>query len=147
MKSFFSLFALVTLCFLTSYAQQAKSSPDPLELKEQKFDFGKIRQGHPVMHDFEIVNRGTAPLYIERVDASCGCTNPEWTTEPVMPGKSSVVKVGFNAGAEGHFSKTITIVYNEGKTRTVVISGEVYPAPATSAPLNPSISLIKKSNS
>lgn len=146
MKQIVILFSCLIFSFIATYAQKTATSPDPLELKELKYDFGKIRQGRPVTHDFQVVNRGTSPLIIERVEATCGCTTPEWSREPVAPGETSVIRVGFNAGSEGHFSKTITVIYNEGKTRGIVISGEVYPAPATSAPLNPSISLIKQSN-
>jgi hypothetical protein len=81
---------------------------------------------------------------IENVEASCGCTTPEWSEEPVQPGANSQIKVGFNASTEGQFKKTITIHYNDGKVKTLTISGEVYPAPTTSAPLNPSLSLLKQ---
>lgn len=122
----------------------AKSGQDDLVLKEAGFDFGRIRQGKPVTHNFEVVNRGKTALMIENVEASCGCTTPEWSEAPIAPGASSMIKVGFNASTEGEFKKTITIHYNDGKVKTLTISGEVYPAPATSAPLNSSLSLLKQ---
>lgn len=135
--------------FSTGYAQQSNSraaGPAVLSLKEKQHDFGKIPQGRPVTHDFEILNAGSRPLLIKDVQATCGCTSPEWDPAPVAPGKSSLVKVGFNAASEGPFSKTITIHYNSGMVETLVIAGEVYPAPPTSAPLNRSLSLIKQIN-
>jgi uncharacterized protein (DUF58 family) len=137
MKGIFTLVFLLTCLFARSYAQKE------LELKEPSFDFGKIPQGRPVTHDFNVVNTSAKPVYIENVQASCGCTTPEWEKEPIAPGSSSKIKVGFNAGAEGPFSKTITIYYNSKQTKTLAIKGTVYSLPTTSAPLNTSLSIIK----
>ena len=117
-----------------------------ITLKETSYDFGKIAQGRPVYHAFEIVNTGKEPLQLENVQTTCGCTTPEWSTEPVAPGATTLVKVGYNAAAEGVFTKPITIVYNGNQTKTLLISGNVYKAPATSAPLNPSITLLRQKN-
>ncbi|RYF99841.1 MAG: DUF1573 domain-containing protein, partial [Chitinophagaceae bacterium] len=80
------------------------------------------------------------------VQASCGCTTPEWSKEPVEAGATSTIKVGYNAAAEGQFSKTVTIFFNGNQMKTLVISGTVYKTPATSAPANASISLLKQTN-
>jgi len=151
MKKTFSFFILVLFSVSVGYAQQQALSLTPaagavLSLKESQYDFGTIPQGRPVTHDFEIVNTGSRPLLIEDVQASCGCTSPQWDPAPIPAGKSGQVKVGFNAAAEGPFSKTITIHYNEGQVKTLMIAGEVYPSPPTSAPLNRSLSLIKQIN-
>ncbi len=143
----FLLFLMVA--FSAGYTQQPDSKATNtaiLSLKEDRYDFGKIPQGRPVTHDFEVLNTGRTPLLIADVQATCGCTTPEWDRAPIAPGKSSRVKVGFNAAAEGLFSKTITIHYNEGMVKTLVIAGEVYPSPPTSAPLNRTLSLIKQIN-
>ena len=121
-----------------------RRSVETLGLKELTFDFGKIPQGKPVTHDFEVVNNGQKPLIIENVEASCGCTTPEWTTQPVAPGAKTVIKVGFNASSQGLFRKSITINYNGDGTKTLFISGDVYPTPTTSAPVNSSLSLLKQ---
>ena len=117
-----------------------------LGLKENGFDFGKIPQGRPVTHVFEFTNNGKEALKLENVQASCGCTTPEWSKEPVEPGASATIKVGYNAAAEGPFTKTVTISYNGNQVKTITISGTVYKAPATSAPANASISLLKPTN-
>ena len=53
-------------------------------------------------------------------------------------GASSSIKVGYNAAAEGTFTKSITITYNETQTKVITIKGEVWKTPAASAPNNPS---------
>jgi hypothetical protein len=144
MKRIYLLFLLISFAGITAYAQKAAKTPSEIiKLTELTFDFGKIPQGRPVTHDFEVVNKSKSPVIIENVQASCGCTSPEWSQQPIPPGGSSVVKVGFNASSEGKFAKSITINYNGDQVKTVTITGEVYPVPATSAPLNPSLSLLK----
>lgn len=124
----------------------APATVEVLGLKETGFDFGKIPQGRPVTHVFEFSNNGKEPLKLDNVQASCGCTTPEWSKEPVEPGAGASIKVGYNAAAEGPFTKTVTISYNGNQVKTITISGTVYKAPATSAPVNASISLLKATN-
>ncbi len=115
-----------------------------LGLKETEYDFGKIPQGKAVTHIFEVYNNGTTPFKLENVQASCGCTTPDWNKEDaILPGKSSLITVGFNAGAEGVFQKQITISYNSGKNKVLLIKGEVWKTPTTSAPLNENILELK----
>ena len=117
-----------------------------LKLKEPGFEFGKIPQGRPVLHVFEIVNTGKEPLLLENVQASCGCTTPEWSRDAIAPGATASIKVGYNAYAEGHFNKTVTIFYNNGQTKALTISGEVYKLPASAAPENASVQFLKQTN-
>lgn len=121
-------------------------SAETLTLKEIRFDFGKIPQGKPVTHIFEVKNSGNTPLQFENVQASCGCTTPEWSKEPIAPGATQNITVGYNAAAKGPFEKTITIHYNSGKTKQLFIKGEVWETPATPAPENASVQLLKNIN-
>jgi len=121
------------------------AKPDVLQLKEITHDFGKIPQGRPVTYVFEIVNTGSEPLRLENVQASCGCTTPEWTKDPIAPGATSQIKVGYNAHAEGRFTKNVTVFYDK-KNKVITISGEVYKTATASAPENSSIQTLKQSN-
>src|SRR6201990_2723040 len=117
---------------------------DLLQLKENSHNFGKIPQGRPAVYIFEIKNNGATPLLLDNVQASCGCTTPEWNKEAIPAGGTSKIKVGYNAYAEGPFTKTVTVVYNTNMTKTLTISGEVYKTPVTSAPDNASVQLLKQ---
>lgn len=135
---------------LTTTSAQADTSSDQLLseqtlfLKEEVFDFGKIPQGKPVQHLFEISNKGIFPFKLDNVQASCGCTTPEWEQgKEIAPGKNSTIKVGYNAAAEGPFTKLITITYNKSQTKLITIKGEVWKTPAASAPANPGINDLK----
>ena len=121
------------------------SLPDSsLILKEESFDFGKIPQGKPVQHNFEIQNSGKAAIKLVNVQASCGCTTPEWEKDKdIVPGGKSIIKVGYNAASEGPFNKTITITYNEIQTKQMTIKGEVWKTPSASAPSNAALDDLK----
>ena len=115
-----------------------------LILLETTFDFGKIPQGKPVNHNFSFKNGGITDLKLVNVQASCGCTTPEWEKDKsIAPNETSAIKVGYNAAAEGPFSKTITITYNTDQTRIITIKGEVWKTPSSSAPVNTSSSILK----
>lgn len=145
LKRIIVLLLLTGACY-TIQAQtvaENRTVTETVVLKEKSFDFGKIAQGRPVTHDFVLVNKSSQPIMLENVLASCGCTTPEWSREPIQPGASSVIKVGYNAAAEGTFSKSITVQIAGGQVQTLLISGNVYRTPATSAPLNASLTLLK----
>ncbi len=116
-----------------------------LTIKETVFDFGKIPQGKPVHHTFEIGNSGAKPLKLVNVQASCGCTTPEWDHDKdITPGGKSSIRVGYNAAAEGPFNKIITITYNDNQTRQISIKGEVWKTPSASAPANTATNDLKE---
>jgi hypothetical protein len=138
----FIIITLLAFSFTPSFSQ---SAVETYQLKESAFNFGKIPQGKPVFHEFELVNAGKDSLRISNVQASCGCTTPEWERAAIAPGAKTVIKVGYNAATEGAFSKDVTVSAN-GQQKLIVISGVVFKAPATSAPLNTSVSLLKNTN-
>jgi hypothetical protein len=89
-------------------------------------DFGNIPQGKPVSVEFTFTNNGDGPLVITDVQTSCGCTASDYPKEPIAAGKSSKIKVTYNAAAMGAFSKTITVRSNEGEgAKVLTIRGTV----------------------
>lgn len=96
-------------------------------------DFKKIKeQDGLAIVVFKFKNSGDAPLVINRVQASCGCTTPTWTKEPVLPGKTGEVTVAYNpAHRPGSFVKGISVFSNASTDATyLTIKGEVIPKPA-----------------
>jgi len=147
------IYGMLSVIFVNAQSDLTKS-PTPtlrpkeetLLLKESSYSFGKIPQGRPVIHVFTVQNTGQEPLMLENVQASCGCTTPEWSRAPIAPGADATIKVGYNAYSEGHFNKTVTIFYNNGQTKALIISGEVYKLPASAAPENASVQFLKQTN-
>lgn len=143
------ILTLFTICFVSFCLQangQAAALPEPLQLFETSHDFGKIAQGKPVYYSFEISNTGLVAVKIDDIHATCGCTTPEWSREPIKPGETTKIKVGYNAAAEGPFEKYITLTYNQNITKQLKITGTVWKAPEGSAPVNASIQLLKQKN-
>lgn len=142
MKKILTL-SLLTGCFFLANGQQVQP-PDNLQLKESEHDFAQIPQGKPVYYSFEISNTGTTILKLDDVHASCGCTTPEWSRDPIAPGSTAKIKVGYNAASEGFFEKYITLTYNGNQTKLIKIKGTVWKAPEGSAPANTSVNFLKK---
>ena len=121
-----------------------KKAEETLALKEDSYDFGKIPQGKPVTHIFEVTNIGKTPMTIANVQASCGCTTPEWEKDkPIPAGANTKITVGYNAAAEGVFTKLVTVTYGENLSKTITIKGEVWKTPASSAPVNAGLNDLK----
>lgn len=117
-------------------ATPADPNAPAFKFTEETWDFGQLPQGVPASHVFSYDNAGKQPLIISQATASCGCTTPEWTKEPVLPGKSGTVKVTYNAAKEGTFTKTVTILSNTGSAKYLTIKGNVIPK-AGEAPAAP----------
>lgn len=113
---------------------QASQPADPsslgqFEFPEMEYDFGTIREGEVIEHEFNFTNNGKAPLVISNITASCGCTSPDWTKTPVKPGETGFVKVVFNSTAKsGSQAPTVTIQANTSPTVTRLrLKGSVTP--------------------
>jgi hypothetical protein len=123
---------LSTLCMaLTAVAMMAQQPVITFEKTEH--DFGKINEADGrVSVVFSFKNEGMSPLVLSNVRASCGCTTPTWTKEPVEPGQTGTITVTYNPnGRPGRFQKTVTITSNATEaTKRVYIKGEVIPKSA-----------------
>jgi hypothetical protein len=110
-------------------AQAQKSDGPQMAFQEESHDFGTIKEGVIAEYTFKFTNTGTQPLVLMDVRPSCGCTTPDWSKEPVQPGKTGVIKVKYNsAGRPGKFNKSITITSNiPNETKVLFISGSVTP--------------------
>lgn len=119
-RSFLSIaFILVTTMSLMAQGK--------FEFKKTNHDFGTVVEGNVAAHEFEFTNTGNAPIVISNVKASCGCTTPYWTKDPVMPGEKGKIKAAYNSkGRPGAFNKSITITSNASEpTKRLMIKGTV----------------------
>jgi len=115
--------------FVNAQTKEAK-----ITFTEESFNFGTINEEKgPVTKVFTFTNTGGTPVIIQSVKASCGCTTPDWTKDPVLPGKKGVVKATYNPKSRpGQFNKTITVISNaENNTVVLTIKGIVTPKPRT----------------
>ena len=122
-----SLFVLFTVLMAsTAFAQQKAE----MNFKRTEHNFGTIKEEiGSVSTQFDFTNTGKSPLIIQRVSASCGCTTPSYTKEPVLPGKTGKISVTYSTVRRpGTFNKTIRVYTNVPDTVYVLtIKGSVTP--------------------
>ncbi len=114
--------------------QSTTLTVDNLVFDNEVHDFGTVPEGPAADYEFKFKNTGKEPINLQTVNASCGCTTPSWSKEPVLPGKTGSIKASYaTQGRPGGFTKSITVVSNAG-TKVLTIKGTVEPAPSGSAP-------------
>ncbi|TXF77259.1 DUF1573 domain-containing protein [Chryseobacterium sp.] len=102
--------------------KEAQSKPlTTLALSENQFDFGKIKKGETVQHIYEVTNTGTNPLIISQVKPGCGCTAPEYTKDPILPGQKGKITLKFDSSSfDGMVNKQAEVYANVEKTPIVI---------------------------
>ena len=104
-------------------SEDVTPNPDApvLTFDEQEHDFGDIPANAVVRHTFTFTNTGKTPLLIEDASASCGCTTPSWTKEPVAPGAKGQMEVQFDSkGKTGLQNKQVNVRANTQPSTTAV---------------------------
>ncbi len=121
MRKLLSL-ALVAGALALTYAQK-------IAFDKTTIEYGTIEQGSDGQRYFNVRNTGDKPLIINKVQAACGCTTPEWSDSPILPGKSTKIKVGYDTKIKGEFTKLIEVYSNDPKQgrATLYIKGNVQP--------------------
>lgn len=132
MKKFFLLSLFVSMALTAINAQDVQSEEQTLDgpkitFTEQEHNYGTLQKGGDGNCEFVFTNEGNEPLILSNVKASCGCTVPTWTKEPIMPGQTGTIKVRYNTNNIGAFTKTITVTSNAVNTPrlTLKIRGKV----------------------
>ncbi len=126
-------FLLAAFVCIVAGAINAQTKADSvLKVNEDTHNFGKIKQGTPVATYFELTNTSNAALTVVNTYGSCGCTTPDKITEPILPGKTTKLKVQYNAAAVGPFTKDVTIqVAGFDIPKVIHITGEVLTSDST----------------
>jgi hypothetical protein len=113
-----SAFLLSATVNTVTYAQngsasEQKSGPRFKFENGETHDFGVIQRGPVAMHTFEFTNVGTEPIIVMNVTPSCGCTNVEWSKNPVLPGQKGFIQLGLKTEEQhGVFHKEVYIQSN-----------------------------------
>ncbi|MCK9422302.1 MAG: DUF1573 domain-containing protein [Bacteroidales bacterium] len=140
-KILFSFGLLMFTAFAVSAqdaATQPPVNPNAPEIAFEKtvHDYGTIFQLADGTCEFKFTNTGKEPLILSKPQSSCGCTVPTWPQEPILPGKSDVIKVTYNTHNIGPINKTVTVTSNAKTSRIVLqIKGTVVAKPATTEPV------------
>ena len=106
---------MAVLLFACVSFASAQDNQAQIKFDKVSHDFGTFFESNPVQECvFTFTNVGQAPLIINQAVASCGCTVPSYTKEPIAPGKTGAIKVTYNGKGKfpGHFKKSITVRTN-----------------------------------
>ncbi|WP_299179968.1 DUF1573 domain-containing protein [uncultured Chryseobacterium sp.] len=117
----------------------AIASAQTITFDKTTYDYGAIKPNSDGTRFFTVTNTGDKPLVISNVKPACGCTTPEFSTDPIMPGKSAKIKVGYNTAINGGFNKMIEVFSNDpANNRSVIyIKGTVDANAPEPKPLTP----------
>lgn len=131
MKNFRSLtFGVLFMASFTFLSAQSANTPTTVQenpnapeisFENLVHDYGTMKKGADGKCVFTFKNTGKEPLILGEVKATCGCTTPGWTKDPVMPGKTGEIVAVYNTNLMGAFTKTIVINSN-AKTSPVVLT-------------------------
>jgi hypothetical protein len=139
-KIFYSLFLLFGFTIAAMAQESVIPNPDPnapdMKFESEVIDYGTIDYDANGVREFKFTNIGKAPLTITAVTAECGCTTTTidgkqgWPSEPILPGKSGVIKIKYDTKRVGRFEKNVTITSNaKFATKKLKLKGEVKPKP------------------
>ncbi len=122
-----NLLAGIALLGMTAFA-----TAQTITFDKTTFDYGVVKNGANGDRSFTVTNTGSQPLIISSVKASCGCTTPKFSKDPILPGKSAKIEVGYNTKINGAFNKMIEVYSNdpENSRSVIYIKGKVDPAEA-----------------
>ncbi|MBR1462655.1 MAG: DUF1573 domain-containing protein [Prevotella sp.] len=116
-------FLILTMMIVGAYTFASAQKQAEIKFDTLTQDLGKFPESNPVQKCvFTFTNVGDAPLVINQAVASCGCTVPTYTKEPIAPGKKGSITVTYNGKGKfpGYFKKTVTVRTN-AKTEMVRI--------------------------
>lgn len=139
-KLLYSLFLAIGLSFASNAQDSVIPNPDPnapdMKFETEVIDFGTVEYDANGIREFKFTNVGKSPLTITAVTAECGCTTTTidgkqgWPSEPILPGKSGVIKIKYDTKRVGRFEKNVTITSNaKFASKKVKIKGEVKAKP------------------
>lgn len=97
--------------------KEAQSKPlTTVAFSETDHNFGDIKKGEKVEHVYEVTNTGTNPLIISNVKPGCGCTVPDYTKEPILPGQKGKITLHFDStNFDGTVNKVADVFANVEK--------------------------------
>ncbi len=117
---FYSILLLLIIPLLISKESKVKW------LSPQEHDFGDIQHKVPVTHHFKFVNKSDAPLRVDNVRTSCGCTATDWEETPTPAGDTSSIDITYDAAKTGYFYKKIRVFFRgQRKPEILLVEGFV----------------------
>jgi len=103
-------------------AADEKANAPKAYVDSRTFNFGTIKQGKKIEHNFILKNEGKNDLIIRRVWATCGCTVVTPKKNIIKSGEDTQLKAVFNsAGRTGNQKKMITVITNDPVNSKIIL--------------------------
>jgi len=104
------------LLAVTAWAGDPPPAPR-IAVEPRSFDFGNVLPEKKLSKEFTIRNFGSAPLEIENVSTTCGCTAALAGTKRVEPGGSTPLRVTFQTRRfSGKVERRVLVRSNDPET-------------------------------
>jgi len=119
---------ITIFCLVAAFNMGFVQGQSKIEFEKTQHNFGSFMEAAGIQTTtFKFKNTGTAPLILNNVKASCGCTTPKWTRDPIAPNGSGEITVSYDPkNRPGAFTKTVTVGSNaENASVVLTISGSV----------------------
>lgn len=133
--------AVVVLAAVLISAEATPATGQPkINFKETSWDFGRVKQGDLLSHEFVFSNAGDATLVIQKVTTTCGCTAALLSEDKIAPGKEGMVEVKFDTrGYGGKVNKILFVDSNDPKQarQQLQITADIETPPAPRIELEP----------
>jgi hypothetical protein len=105
--------AILAVLALAAAAPAQAKKPRAV-FKAMSHDFGKVKQGDVVSHEFTFRNEGDAPLVVEKIETTCGCTAALVSEKKIGPYKEGKIKATFDTrGYSGRMTRFLYVVSND----------------------------------
>lgn len=121
LKRLFGIFFVVLMLSLTSKSQSLQREGPIAEFNMVSYDLGEVLQGKETIAVFTLTNKGNAPLVVENIKVSCGCTLVEWSQDPILPEQSAKITVRYNANIIGTIKRSIVVNTNDRKQERILL--------------------------
>ena len=129
------LLSAIALISFAGKAQTTTGIEKLLEFKNAEYNAGQTITGRSVDFIVEFKNISNDTITLNRAQAGCGCTTPNFTpNQKLAPGETGKVAISFNGGVSGPYTKIIDIYFDKGLSRRVTLTGEGVASLPTPAP-------------
>jgi Protein of unknown function (DUF1573) len=99
-----------------------KANAPKISFDNPNYEFGAVKAGTKVDHDFTFTNKGKSDLIIRKINTTCGCTTSAPKDLVIKPGASSSIKAIFNTqGYKNEQTKVVTVITNDPLSSTITL--------------------------
>jgi len=96
-------------------ASRQEEAPD-----ENAWDFGQVKQGQILKHDFILKNDSDKPLKINAINTSCGCTASKAKKSKLSSCEETSIEVKFNSKGYSGDIRQYVYVYTDSLQRPII---------------------------